>query len=44
MLKFQDNHATVMAIFEDFILTVDVIVNGLYWKYVPESVFGKNKI
>lgn len=30
MLKFQDNNTTVIATFEDFILTAYVIIDELY--------------
>lgn len=44
MLKFQDNHTTVIATFEDFILTVYIMIDALYWKYAPESVSGRRHI
>lgn len=38
MLKFQDNHITVIATFEDLILTVYVIIDDLYRQFAPPEV------
>ena len=38
MLKFQDNHTTIIATFEDFIVTVYVIIDDLYSQYAPDAV------
>lgn len=38
ILKFQNNHTTTITSFEDFILTVFVIVDNLYPKYLPAAV------
>ena len=35
MLKFQDNNTTVIATFEDFILTTYVIIDELYHQFAP---------
>ena len=35
MLKFQNNNTTVIATFEDFILTVYVIIDELYHQFAP---------
>ena len=44
MLKFQNNHTTAIANFEDFILTVYVIIDDLYQAYVPDSVSKRRHI
>lgn len=44
MLKFQNNHTTEIETFEDFILTVFVIIDDLYWKYVPETISRRRRI
>lgn len=44
MLKFQDNHTTTIASFEDFILTVFVIIDDLYVQYVPDEVSNRRNI
>lgn len=44
MLKFTNNNTTTITTFEDFILTVFVIIDDLYWKYVPCSVSGRRHI
>lgn len=38
MLKFHTNHTTSIATFEDFILTVFVMIDDLYCQYVPSSI------
>ena len=38
MLKFYDNNTTLIATFEDFILTVYVIIDDLYWCFAPPEV------
>ena len=38
MLKFQDNNTTVIATFEDFILTTYVIIDELYQRFAPLAV------
>ena len=44
MLKFQDNNTTLLANFEDFILTVFTFVDDLYQKYVPTSVSERRNV
>lgn len=44
MLKFQDNHTTTIATFEDLILTVYVMIDELYQLYAPHSVSGRRHI
>lgn len=44
MLKFQDNHITTIATFEDFILTVYVMIDELCQHYAPHSVSGRRHI
>lgn len=44
MLKFQDNHTTVIATFEDFILTVYVIIDDLYRQFAPPEVMHRRHI
>ena len=38
MLKFQNNNTTVIATFEDFILTTYVIIDELYHRFAPSEV------
>ena len=38
MLKFQDNHTAILAIFEDFILLTFTVIDELYQQYVPPHV------
>ena len=38
MLKFQKNNTTVIATFEDFILTTYVIIDELYHRFAPSEV------
>lgn len=44
MLKFQDNNTTVIATFEDFILTVYVVIDELYHQFVPPEVTSRRNI
>lgn len=44
MLKFQNNNTTVMATFEDFILTVYVIIDELYHQIAPPEVSLRRNI
>lgn len=44
MLKFQDNHTTVIATFEDFILTVYVIIDDLYRQFAPPEVMHRRHV
>lgn len=44
MLKFQDNHTTVIATFEDFILTVYVIIDNLYRQFAPPEVMHRRHV
>ena len=44
MLKFQDNHTTVIATFEDFILTVYVVIDDLYSQFAPLEVKQRRHI
>ena len=44
MLKFQNNHTTEIATFEDFILTVYVMIDDLYREYAPKTVSGRRHI
>lgn len=41
MSKFQDNNTTVLATFEDFILTAYVIIDDLYRRFAPPEVSGR---
>ena len=38
MLKFQNNDTTIIATFEDFILTTYVIIDELYHRFAPSEV------
>ena len=38
MLKFQNNNTSTIATFEDSILTAFVIIDELYFRYVPDAV------
>ena len=38
MLKFQINDTTIIATFEDFILTTYVIIDELYHRFAPSEV------
>lgn len=44
MLEFQDNNTTVLATFEDFILTVYVIIDELYHRFAPKEVTGRRHV
>ena len=44
MLKFQDNNTTVIATFEDFILTTYVIIDELYHQFAPPEVTSRRHI
>ena len=44
MLKFQDNHTMVIATFEDFILTVYVVIDDLYRQFAPPEVLHKRHV
>ena len=43
-MKLQNNNATVIAAFEDFILTVYVIIDDLYHQFAPPEVTFKRNI
>ena len=44
MLKFQDNNTTIIATFEDFILTVYVLIDDLYHQFAPPEVTSRRNI
>ena len=44
MLKFQDNNTTVIATFEDFILTVYVVIDELYRQFAPSEVIHRRHV
>lgn len=44
MLKFQNNNTTVIATFEDFILTVYVIIDDLYRHFAPPEVINRRHV
>ena len=44
MLKFQPNHTTIIANFEDFIITVFVFVDDLYQTYAPDAVSKRRNV
>lgn len=44
MLKFQDNNTTIIASFEDFILTVYVLIDDLYHQFAPPEVTSRRNI
>ena len=44
MLKFQNNHTTIIATFEDFILTVYVIIDDLYHQFAPDEVIHRRRV
>ena len=44
MLKFQNNNTTVIATFEDFILTVYVIIDELYHQFAPTQVTSRRHV
>ena len=41
MLKFQNNNTTVIKTFEDFILTVYVVIDDLYHQFAPPEVTSR---
>lgn len=44
MLKFQNNNTTTLATFEDFILTVYVIIDDLYHQFAPPDVINRRHV
>ena len=44
MLKFYDNNTTLIATFEDFILTVYVIIDDLYRCFAPPEVVTRRHV
>lgn len=44
MLKFQNNNTITIATFEDFILTAFVIIDELYFRYVPDAVSKRRNV
>ena len=44
MLKFQDNNTTIIATFEDFILTVYVVIDDLYQQFAPSEVTKRRHV
>ena len=44
MLKFQNNNTTIIATFEDFILTVYVIIDDLYHQFAPDEVIHRRRV
>ena len=44
MLKFQNNNTTVIATFEDFILTVYVVIDELYRRFAPSEVIHRRHV
>lgn len=44
MLKFYNNDTTLLATFEDFILTVYVIIDDLYQSFAPPEVTGRRNV
>lgn len=44
MLKFQNNNTTIIAIFEDFILTTYVIIDELYHQFAPPEVMRRRHV
>ncbi len=40
MLKFQNNHTTTIVTFEDFMVTVYVIIDDLYHPFAPPDVIN----
>lgn len=44
MLKFQNNHTTVITTFEDFILTVYVVIDELYHQFAPSEVIHRRHV
>lgn len=44
MLKFHNNNTTLIATFEDFILTAYVIIDELYRRFAPPEVAGRHHV
>lgn len=44
MLKFQNNNTTVIETFEDFILTVYVVIDELYRQFAPAEVIHRRHV
>ena len=44
MLKFHDNNTTLLATFEDFILTAYVIIDELYRRFAPPEVTARRHV
>ena len=44
MLKFQNNNTTLIATFEDFILTVYVVIDDLYHQFAPPEVISRRHV
>ena len=44
MLKFQNNDTTIIATFEDFILTTYVIIDELYHRFAPSEVRKRSHV
>ena len=44
MLKFQNNNTTVIKTFEDFILTVYVVIDDLYHQFAPSEITSRRHI
>ncbi len=44
MLKFHDNNTTLIATFEDFILTAYVIIDVLYRRFAPPEVATRRHV
>lgn len=44
MLKFQNNNTTDLATFEDFILTLYVMIDDLYYQFAPNDVVHRRHV
>lgn len=44
MLKFQNNNTTLIATFEEFILTVYVVIDDLYHQFAPPEVISRRHV
>lgn len=44
MLKFQNNNTMVIATFEDFILTVYVVIDELYRQFAPSEIIHRRHV
>ena len=44
MLKFQNNNTTLIVTFEDFILTVYVVIDDLYHQFAPPEVIFRRHV